>query len=289
MRAWKNASVALKISIVATAILVVAVGWAVAAPLFDDASQDDAVTAREPSPDAASDDVKTASKVLDLGTAAKISPNYRIAVTDVSRYEVPNGQLVVPTIEATYIGTEDGEPWADLTVEFVAAGSKTFGESDCPAGIGHSDATDQPNLATDEEETYEVCIRVPGKDLKGGRIFVEEAFSTGKPIAWTTKGAVTKEALPSVAPESPATQAPAPATGYRPARPPANADRMKEACEDFDEDKYEDYKAWGEKLEDEYEANKDTLDDDKIDDYKEWKEDYDKMIDYYEKWDKACS
>jgi hypothetical protein len=278
-------SVGLKLSLGATIILALAIVWVLLEPKLDGSDPDDAVKARETAGTESGDDARRASKSLELGAVAKISANYRIAVTEVARYETPAGQLIVPTIEATYIGTEDGEPWADLNVELHGLGSKTFGESDCPAGLGHTEATEQPTLDAGDDETYDVCIAAPTKSVKGGKILVEEAFSTDDATFWSIKGAVTKT-LPSVA-APPATKAPA--TGYQPRRQPdADHDGGSANCDEWDQDKYEDSKERAEYYEDYYEEHKGDLDDETIDEYKEWKEDHDKMVDYYEKWDEAC-
>jgi hypothetical protein len=279
-------SVGLKVAIIATVVLALSIVGVLAAERFGGSSRDDAVKARETGgSEQQPDDAKLTGKRLELGTEAKISANYRVAVTEVSVYDAPTGKLIVPTVEATYIGKDEGEPWADLNVEYFGSGSRSYGESDCPAGLGHTDASEQPVLATDEVETYEVCIGVPAKDVKGGTVFVEEAFSTDDRTFWSAEEPVSKT-LPSVAPEPPATQRPA--TGSQPRRQPADNAR-EDACDDFDDEEYEDRKEYLERLEEQYEAKKDTMDEDDIDDYKEWRDDQEKMLDYYEKWYEECS
>ena len=228
----------LKVALIATAILALSIVGVLANDRFNRANQDDAVQARETDRDA--DDVKPTGKPLELGTVAKISPNYRVAVTEVTRYEVSTGQLLAATIEAMYTGKEDGEPWADFNVEFFGSGSKTFGESDCPFDLGDEDPANQSALGPGDESTYTVCIELPTKDIKGGKVLVEEAFSTDDRTFWSTKEAVTKT-LPAPPPE-PSAQAPAPRS--QPRQQPANADRS-DACEDLDEDKLEEDKEWG--------------------------------------------
>jgi hypothetical protein len=281
-------SIGLKVSIGATVILMVSVVGVLAAERFDSANQDDAAQARGTGPDRDKQgDVKAVAKVLDLGTVAKISANYRVAVTEVSRYVVPGGQLIVATVDATYAGKKDGEPWADLTAEFSGSGSQTFDESGCPFDLGDADPADQPALGTGDKATYAVCIDLPDIDTKGGSVVVYEAFSTGDRIGWSTKDAVNKT-LPSSAPASPTAQAPG--IHSQPRRQPAHHDRSDDACDNFDEHKFEDYKDWGEHVQKQFKAYKDAGgdDEDKIDDYKDWKEEYDKRIDWLEKLDKAC-
>jgi hypothetical protein len=286
MRSWKRMSIGLKLSIGTTVILALSVVGVLAAERFDGANQD-AVQARQTGADSDtenSDDAKPTGKPLELGTVAKISSNYRVAVTEISQYKVPAGRLIVASLDAAYIGKQDGEPWADLMVEFSGSGSKTFDESGCPFDLGDEDPADQTTLGAGDKATYAVCIDLPNIDIKGGRVSVEEAFSsTGKRISWSTKEAVTKE-LPSAAPASP--NAPAPRS--QPHRQPANDVRSDDVCDDFDDDEYQQQKEYGEYLEDQYQAKKDTMDDDDIDDYKDWKKKHDRMMDYYEKWHEEC-
>lgn len=280
-------SVGLKVALIATVVLALSIVGVLAAERFGGSSQDDAVKARETGgSEQQPDDAKLTGKRLELGTEAKISANYRVAVTEVSLYDAPTGKLIVPTVEATYIGKDEGEPWADLNVEYFGSGSRSYGESDCPAGLGHTDASEQPVLATGDVETYEVCIGVPAKDVKGGTVFVEEAFSTDDRTFWSAEEPVSKT-LPSVAPEPPADRAPAPRR--QPAYDNDSDDGGNATCDEWDQDKYDDSQERAEYYEEYYEKHKDDLDDETIDEYKEWKEDHDKMVEYYEKWDEACN
>jgi hypothetical protein len=290
-RSWRRMSIGLKLSIGASVILALSIVGVLAAERFDSASQDDAVqTGAGRDAEKSGDDVKAAGKALDLGTVAKLSSNYRVAVTEISRYEASTGQLIVATVDATYIGKEDGEPWSDLMAEFSRPGSPTFDESGCPFDLGDLDPADQTTLKNGDKATYGVCIDVPDVDLKSGRVTVEEAFSKGDRISWSTKVVVTKEA-PSAAPTSSAGQAPG--TGpqrSQPYRQPNNDRSDNDACEDFDEDKFDRYKKWGDGVKDTYRKWRDNGgdDEDKIDDYEEWEEEYDKQIDLYEQWADEC-
>jgi len=283
MRAWKKMSFGLKVAVAATVVLALSIVGVLAVERFDSADQDDAVTARETDGDTnnAGDDAKPASKPLELGTVAKISPNYRIAVTEVSRYEVPTGQVIVPTIKATYVGTEDGEPWADLNVEFYGSGSRSYGESDCPAGLGHTDASEQPVLESGDEETHQVCIEVPTKGIKGGMVLVEEAFSTDDRTFWSTTEAVTKT-LPSPVPSPASPAAGAPAARPRAGGQEANTRSMcdNEDWEEYDED-LEERKEWVDEQDERVQA---SGDEDAIED---WEEDRDEFYEEYEEWKDA--
>jgi hypothetical protein len=289
-RSWRRTSTPQKLSIGATVILALSIVGVLAAERFDSANPDDAVKAQETGVDTekTGDDAKPVGKTLPLGTVAKISSNYRVTVTQISRYEVSAGQIIVATVDATYIGKEDGEPWSDLMAEFSGAGSQTFDESGCPFDLGDLDPADQPTLSTGEKATYGACIELPNMDIKGGRVSVEEAFAKGDRVSWSTKNAVTKVA-PSAAPASPGAQAPG--NYSQPRRQYAHNDRSdNNACDNFDSDDFEKYKKWGDSMKDNYKWYRDHGgdDSDKIDDYEDWKEQYDKQIDQYEEWSKAC-
>jgi hypothetical protein len=288
-RSWRRMSIAQKLSIGATVILALSIVGALAAERFDSANPDDAVKAHTTGVDSekTGDDAKPAGKMLELGTAAKISSNYRVAVTEISRYEVASGQVIVATIDATYIGKEDGEPWADLTAEFSASGSRTYDESGCPFDLGDLDPADQPTLSTGEKATYGACIELPDFDLKGGRVSIEEAFSKGDRFSWPTENAITKVA-PSTAPASPGAQAPGSYSQRRQYNHNDHSDN--DACENFDSDDYEKYKKWGDSMKENYRFYRDHGgdDSDKIDDYKDWEEQYDKQIEQYDEWAKDC-
>jgi hypothetical protein len=288
-RSWRRMSIGQKLSISATVILALSIVGVLAAEQFDRANPDDAVKAHTTGVDTetTADDAKPAGKTLELGTAAKISSHYRVAVTEISRYEVPTGQVIVATVDATYIGKQDGEPWADLSAEFSGSGSRTYDESGCPFDLGDLDPADQPTLSTGEKATYGACIELPDFDIKDGRVSIEEAFSKADRVSWSTKNAITKVA-PSTAPASPGVQGPG---TYSQRRQPAHHDRSdNNACDNFNSDDFEKYKEWGDSMKENYKWYRDHGgdDSDKINDYKDWQKQYDKQIDQYEEWSKDC-
>jgi hypothetical protein len=275
MRSWKQMSGGLKLGIVATVILALSIVGVLANERFG-GSNDDAVPAREttgPKPD-----TKPTGKALELGTFAKISSNYRVTVTEVSLYVGETKQYLAATIKAEYTGTDEGEPWADLTVEFYDPKSRVSGESDCPIDV--DDASEDPPLAAGEEATYSVCIDLPTKEIKGGKVSIEEAFARGRRAYWSTAEAETKEipsfALPGTSPR------PQP---QRPRRPAGNSSANDEWVEEYVED-VEEYREWVEEMDEFAEENKNKFDQDDIDEYEEWKSDYEEQIEEYEKWKK---
>ncbi|HUS21336.1 MAG TPA: hypothetical protein VMZ66_04900 [Aeromicrobium sp.] len=270
-------SIGLKLAIGATVILALSVVGVLAAERFDNANQDDAVQARKTG--ANRDKATPVAKTLELGDVAKISSNYKVAVTEVTLYEGAETQYLAATIKATYTGTHEGEPWADLSVQYSAPRSQGSAESDCPIDV--DDASDAPPLEAGDEQTYVVCIDLPTKETEKGKVSVEEAFSNGHRAYWSTEAADTKT-MPSVAPPTPAAGLPGPPA------PPQRGNRSDndsdvEWTDEYDE-RLDDLRALKKYLDKEISAYKDTEghDDDKLDDYEEWRDNTEKQIDYYE-------
>jgi hypothetical protein len=223
---------------------------------------------------------KDVGKLLKLGTFARISSNYRVAVTELKLFVGGETQYLAATIEAEYTGSDEGEPWGDLTVEFSRPGSRITGESDCPIDV--DDASKPPPLAPGETGTHSVCIYLPSKKIDDGRISVEEALAKGgRKAYWSTKGAET-EVLPPFAP--PPSGVRQPNTSFK--APKANG-VDEEWVEEYIEE-VEEYKDWVAEMNEFAEENKDNpgFDEDDIEKYEEWKKEYDEQIEDYEKWKK---
>lgn len=271
----------LKLGIVATVILALSVVGVLANERFRGAS-DDAVPARETGRATEKPDgVKATGKRLKLGTVAKVSPNYRVAVTELTLYNFSTGRIMVVTVKATYIGKDDGEPWADLTVAYSGKDSRTAGESACPFDLEELDASDQATLKTGDATTYGVCIDLPAGTVEGGRVSVEEAFSEQAPTSWSTDEAVTKTPPAGALPNS-SGGGRAPATQFRPRS--GNSSDVKEECEKYEDDveEYRDGRGELDELAERYE-NRPDHDDDKLEDYEEWRDAMDKNVEQYER------
>jgi uncharacterized protein YukE len=274
----------LRLAVVAAIVAVLGLGGVAAAQRFGGPD------APPPKPSPARDDAKPASKQLDLGDFAKISPNYRVTVSDVTLYEGGENQFVAATVKVKYTGTEDGEPWADLIVEFTTADANTFDESSCPIDIG--EASEQPSLKPGDVETYPVCIDVPTGDLEGGKVSIEEAFADdGDRVDWSTEGAEKKTApAPAAEPEPSSGQvAPAPQQRQQPADNDDSDNRR------YDSDDVDEYR---EKLDDaieKYEKQRDRIkaqlrawdklgyEGDAVDDYEDWLDDVEDALETYKK------
>lgn len=223
--------------------------------------------------DADSDDDATA---LALGKVATIGPNYRVAVTEVTRYTSGNSDFLQATIEATYIGKRDGELWADLDVEYFGRGPQSAGESDCRVDLGDLDADDQDTLKKGDTGTYAVCIDLPKTNLRTGKISVQEAFSTRPRTYWSTAKATTEDAPSPAASSTPAAQTSSAQTSSAPvaraaAARPKWTDDQQDALEHF-----EDQKRYLDKTIKALKAA-DGSDGD-IDDYEDWRDSVEKQI-----------
>jgi len=282
MRWWKSKSVRQKLVIAAVVLAVAVAGGAVAAQRFagdEPAQRTTGLDRKKP------DTPKFSGRPLELGTEARISANYRVAVTELTLYNISTARLMVVTVKATYTGKEDGEPWGDLTVRYIGPDTRTVGETGCPFDLGDLDASDQATLKADEETTYGVCINLPAGKLEGGRVSVEEALVARQEgsTSWTTDGAVTKTA-PSTAPDSSGSSGDRDSdTSFRePSGDSAQVDNS-EVCEKYEDDveKYkdgiDDLDKWAEQYED-----APGHDEDKVEDYEEWKDMMDKNVRWFD-------
>ena len=277
MRWWKSRSRGQKLAIAAVVLAIVAVGGLFATYKL---TQGEPEKPRNTSSEREQPAAEPTGRLLKLGTVARISPNYRVAVTALKLYVGGQTQYLAATIEAEYTGKDKGEPWGDLTVEFSRPGSQIAGESDCPIDV--DDATREPALAAGETGTYSACMYLPSKKIDDGRVSVEEAFAGGRKTYWSTQGAET-ETLPSFA--APPSGVQKPNTSYRAPKPNNRAN--EEWAEEYIED-VEEYKDWVEEMQEFAEENKDNpgFDEDDIEEYEDWKKEYEDQIEDYEKWKK---
>jgi hypothetical protein len=272
-----------KLAIVAAVVLLMVIGLA-AIQQLDGAGPDEAATTDQRSePENPDDRGRLVGNPLDLGTDAKISSNYTVAVTEIILYEVPKAAFLVATIRARYIGKEDGDLWADLTADYFGADSAMAGESACRIELGELDASERPTLAPGDTETFAVCIDLPTGDIEDGKISVHEAFSTGDQVAWSTSQATTA-LLPSAAPEPSPT--PGPVSGGQPRTVP-QTDNNSNRGGNCDEDELDDYRDGLAKFDKFIEEYKDAEghDEDQVEKYEDWR---DAMQNNIERWEAAC-
>ena len=274
MQSWKDMSGRRKLALGAIVIAVLAAGGVYAADAFGGEEPAKKTTRAQDQP---REYTKPVGKRLELGAVAKISGNYSVAVTDLILYEGEKTQLLAATIRAEYIGNDKGEPWADLSVEYAEANGWRGGEASCPSNI--EEASDKP-LAVGDVTTHVACMNLRSKNVKGGRVYVEEALAKSKRTAWSTDDAVTKK-LPSPPPDSVAGAAGAPPRTSWQAPNGGGNDVDDEEIEEFEEwkDGIREYKEWADEADknvDKYSSNKK-----KIAEWREWKAEFDED---YEEW-----
>jgi hypothetical protein len=128
-----------------------------------------------------------ADAVLPLGKSGQLS-EYTVTVDSVTQDAndvvanenqfngPPNGQYVLVGLTVTYNGTDDGDPWIDLSTEFVGTDARKYDTSSCTAVIPN-EASDVPTLLTGGTASYQVCMDVPPTAIAGGKVEVSESFS----------------------------------------------------------------------------------------------------------------
>ena len=282
MRWWKSKSGRQKLVIAVVVLAIAVAGGAFAAQRF---ANDEPVKPRSTGSESEKPDKpKFSGKPLELGTVARISSNYRVAVTELTLYNVATGRLLVVTVKAKYVGKEDGEPWGDLTVRYIGPDTRTVGESACPFDLGELDASDQATLKPNEETTYGVCIDLPAGTIEGGRVSIEEALVARQEgsTSWTTDGAVTKTAPSMAAPDSSGSSGDRDTSFRGPSRGSGGGGNS-EACEKYEDDveEYKDGIDDLDKLAERYEDDPD-YDEDKVEDYEKWKDMMEKNIEWFD-------
>ncbi|WP_425607004.1 hypothetical protein, partial [Ornithinimicrobium faecis] len=168
----------------------------VAAPVNDEA-EDDQATEDEQSAESAQDEAtadetaaepeEATSGVLGLGAAADVG-EYAVAVTDVQLNandavkaandfnDDPTGQYVLVSLDVTYNGDEEGDPWLDLMVELAGSDARIYDSTTCSAVTPNSDM-DVPTLTTGGTGTFDICFDVPAEALDNPQFHVEESLS----------------------------------------------------------------------------------------------------------------
>jgi hypothetical protein len=90
--------------------------------------------------------------------------------------EPPTHQYVVVDLAVTYNGTEEGNPWIDLTAVVQGSDSRQYDDSSCMATLPN-DAMDVPTLTQGGEAAFQFCMDAPAEALTGASLFVEETLS----------------------------------------------------------------------------------------------------------------
>lgn len=128
-----------------------------------------------------------AAAVLPLGQAGQlteytvsvdwVTPNGNDIVAAENQFNSPPaGQYVLVGLTVTYNGADEGDPWLDLSTEFIGTDARKYDTSSCSAVIPN-EASDLPTLLAGGTATYQVCMDVPPTAIAAGQVEVSESFS----------------------------------------------------------------------------------------------------------------
>jgi len=141
----------------------------------------------EASANAEADASAAAGAVLPLGQPAQlteytvrvdsVTPNGNDVVAAENQFnDPPTGQYVLVGLTVAYNGADEGDPWLDLSPEFIGTDARKYDTSSCSAVIPN-EASDVPTLLAGGTASYQVCMDVPPTAIDGGRVEVSESFS----------------------------------------------------------------------------------------------------------------
>ena len=139
-----------------------------------------------------------AAEALALGARAEVG-EYSVVVNSVNLEadkeiaaandfnEPADGQYVLAELTVEYTGSEEGDPWIDLSPELVGSDARIYSTTSCSAVVPQP-STDVPTLAGGGTGTYEVCFDVPEAAVADAKIRVTETISfTDDAAIWATK------------------------------------------------------------------------------------------------------
>ncbi|OMQ16428.1 hypothetical protein A7K94_0202560 [Modestobacter sp. VKM Ac-2676] len=149
----------------------------------------------ESAANAEADASAAAASVLSLGQSGQLS-DYTVTVDSVTTNandivanenqfnEPPTGQYVLVDLTVTYNGSDEGDPWLDLSTEFVGTDARKYDTSSCMAVVPN-EASDVPTLLAGGTASYQVCMDLPPTAIDGGQVEVSESFSFDDvSVAW---------------------------------------------------------------------------------------------------------
>lgn len=152
----------------------------------------DGVVAAEP------EEVEAAAESLAIGSSAEVG-EYTVTVTGVNLNandpvmaanqfnEPPAGQYVLVDLSVVYNGSEEGDPWVDLTTEFAGSDARQYSTTTCSA-VSPNPAFDVPTLTNGGAGNYSVCFDVPAESVTDAKILVESSFSfKDDRVYWTAE------------------------------------------------------------------------------------------------------
>jgi len=141
---------------------------------------------------------EAAAESLALGSSAEVG-EYTVTVTGVNLNandqvmaanqfnEPPAGQYILVDLSVVYNGSEEGDPWVDLTTEFAGSDARQYSTTTCSA-VSPNPAYDVPTLTKGGAGNYSVCFDVPAESVTDAKILVESSFSLrGDRVYWAAQ------------------------------------------------------------------------------------------------------
>ena len=137
---------------------------------------------------------------LALGASSPVGDEYNVTINSVTLdgtadilamnefNEEPSGQYILVDVTAEYTGSEEGDPWIDLSVNFVGSDARQYDSSTCMAVL-EKGALDVPTLENGGAADYQLCMDVPADAVEGGELFVEPivSFDNDSRIYWAVQ------------------------------------------------------------------------------------------------------
>jgi hypothetical protein len=153
----------------------------------DDISSSDPISDAEATANAEANESEAAAAVLALGQPGRLT-EYSVTVDSVTTNgndivarenqfnSPPAGQYVLVNLTVTYNGADQGDPWLDLSTNFVGTDARKYDTSSCDA-VTPNEVSDVPTLLAGGTASYQVCMDVPPTAIEGGRVEVSESLS----------------------------------------------------------------------------------------------------------------
>lgn len=155
--------------------------------VIDDISSSDPISDAEATANAEVNESEAAAAVLALGQPGRLT-EYSVTVDSVTTNgndivarenqfnSPPAGQYVLVNLTVTYNGADEGDPWLDLSTNFVGTDARKYDTSSCDA-VTPNEVSDVPTLLAGGTASYQVCMDVPPTAIEGGRVEVSESLS----------------------------------------------------------------------------------------------------------------
>ncbi|PFG38997.1 hypothetical protein ATJ97_1491 [Georgenia soli] len=161
-----------------------------------DAADEQTVDTEQPAEPADAEAPAAAGGLLPLGQPAEVG-DYTITVTGLNldadeaiaqadEFNPPaEGQYVIADLSVVYNGTEEGNPWMDLSYIFTGTDAEEYDDGTCMA-IEENSVVNVPTLATGDGADYEVCMDVPADAIEGGTFSVGPflSFDASERATW---------------------------------------------------------------------------------------------------------